>query len=666
MMNEIQNMVRYGDMRQVNHRQKARFFSFLVIFSLLLSLAGVPVLHVKAAATITFTAEELLGKPENDSITINIVPASSIEYHYQYGLTPGANTWSTANVTATGGQPSEVTITGLTPNTKYYYHMQYHAPGDAMDDWVNRSEYSFWTQRAPGSTFTFTVISDSHANYSNAQTQQAAANIMADQPDFHLDLGDTFMADNDTSQSQVDQEYLAQRGPLFMGGIGHSAAIFLSSGNHENEEGWNLDDTPFSIALGSIQARKAYFPTPIDQGPGGFYSGNTDPLAAINETTYGDKNREDYYAWTWGDALFIVFDPFQYTMQNPYGASAGEGSDDPATGDRWNWTLGQQQYNWLKQTLENSNAKYKFMFAHHMLGGTQNYVRGGAVPAHMFEWGGYNADGTTWAWDTKRPGWGSAPVRQLMIDNHVSAFFHGHDHQYAYEVRDGIVYQSVPQPNSTLNFNYYNESDPYTERVLSNPGHLRITVTPSQATVEYITSNGSSRTVQHSYTILPSVTGPTHTLTTAVSPSAGGTINPSAGAHTYNEGETVTVTATPATGYAFDYWSGACSGSGTCSVTMDDEKTVTANFKATGILGDVNGDGAVNSTDALIVLSGDVGIAITAYCPARCGDVNGDGNVNSTDALIILSYDVGMSVPYALGSAACPASVNLCPGCSTP
>ena len=61
-------------------------------------------------------------------------------------------------------------------------------------------------------------------------------------------------------------------------------------------------------------------------------------------------------------------------MNNPHGATAGESNDDPASGDRWNWTLGQQQYNWLKQTLENSNAKYKSMFAHHMLGGTQNYV----------------------------------------------------------------------------------------------------------------------------------------------------------------------------------------------------------------------------------------------------------------------------------------------------
>jgi hypothetical protein len=297
----------------MNPLRRARLFYFLIIFSLVLSLAGAPAMHAKAASTITFTAEELLGKPEDDRITINIVPASTIEYHYQYGLTSGANTWSTDNVTATGGQPSEITITDLTPNTQYYYRMRYHLPGET--DWVERTEHSFWTQRALGSTFVFDIVSDSHAMY-NTQYQQACQNMAADQPDFVFDLGDTFMADNDTNQSQVDQEYLAQRDPLYFDAFGHSAALFLASGNHENEEGWNLDDTPFSIALGSIQARKAYYPTPIDDD---FYSGNTDILAVINAATYGDQYREDYYAWTWGDALFVVFDPFQYTMQNPYG-----------------------------------------------------------------------------------------------------------------------------------------------------------------------------------------------------------------------------------------------------------------------------------------------------------------------------------------------------------
>jgi hypothetical protein len=83
-----------------------------------------------------------------------------------------------------------------------------------------------------------------------------------------------------------------------------------------------------------------------------------------------------------------------------------------------------------------------------------------------------------------------------------------------------------------------------------------------------------------------------------------------------------------------------------------------------GILGDVNGDDTVNSTDALIILSCDVGIDTSPFCPMNCGDVNGDGLINSTDALIILSYDVGMDVPYPVGEPGCPSGVTPCPGCS--
>lgn len=712
----------------------------------LFSLVWSTPVSVNAATTITFTAEELLGKPTDSSITINIVPDSTIEYHYQYGTSSGVYTGQTSNYTAAGGQPHEIVITGLSANTKYYYRMRYHAPGDAMDDWVVRTEHTFHTQRAEGEEFVFTVTSDSHANL-NTNEQNAMTNILNDNPDFHIDLGDTFMIDNTTSQTSVNSKYLAFRDPLYFDKIGSSVPIFLSSGNHEEEEGWNLDDTPFSIGVGSIQARKSFFPTPIDEGPGGFYSGNTDPLARIDEATYGDEYREDYYAWEWGDALFIVIDPFQYTMNLPYTPAAGEGSDDPVTGDQWSWTLGNQQYNWLKETLENSNAKYKFVFSHQMLGGIPRgisgvgagYVRGGAEAAAYFEWGGKNADGSE-GFASHRPGW-EAPIHQLFVENGVSAYFHGHDHQYVYETRDGIVYQEVPSPGMTgSGFSGIYTEGAYSEystiKILPNSGHLRITVNPVEATVEYVRSNQTG--VSHSYTIQPNTPSNTYTLTTAVNPPAGGTINPNAGTHTYAEGSTVNVTATHALGYAFDHWSGDCSGSGSCQVTMDGDKTVTAHFSAlpsftlttsvdpleggtinpsvgihtyyqgdivtvtasrasgyffshwsgactgsdacqvtmdanktvtanfiaaTSILGDVNGNKVVDSTDALIILSGDVGIDISQFCPVNCGDVNGDGKANSTDALIILSYDVGISVPYPIGETECPSDVT-CAGCN--
>jgi hypothetical protein len=750
----------------------------VLLFVIVFILSVLPIGSLVHAATpITFSGEELLGKPTDTSITINIVPNTTIEYHYQYGTSSGSYTEQTVNWTATGGQPHEIVIDGLTANTKYYYRMQYHAPGDAMDDWVNRDEHFFWTQRAEGSTFIFTIVADSHAYYgTQSQYHSTMANVRDDEPDFHFDLGDTFMTDNDTSQSQVNAEYLAQRGGDYLDLVGNSASIFTMPGNHENEEGWNLDDTPFSIALGSIQARKWYYPTPVTDG---FYSGNDDTLAAIDEATYGDEYREDYYAWTWGDALFVVIDPFQYTMTNPYGASAGEGSDDPASGDGWNWTLGLQQYNWLKNVLESGDAKYKFVFSHHMVGGKPSYlyVRGGAQGVPYYEWGGYNWSGT-WQFDTKRSGW-YAPIHQLFVENGVSAFFHGHDHQYAYEVRDGIVYQCLPRPTTGMDFNYYSESDPYTIKVLSSPGHLRVTVSPDEATVEYIgTSSGTSN---YTYYIEPNETtnnpptaaddtatvsedsfdnvinvldndsclpdvGETLSVTGVSDPPHGTaaytatnvTYTPDADHfgsdsfnYTINDGnggtdsatvnvtvnnlnddpdavndtatvikdsgantidvlandsylpdppETLTITgvtqgthgtvANNGTNVSYtpdaDYL-----GSDSFSYTISDGNggtdTATVNVTVTeggGILGDVNGDDIVNSTDALIILSCDVGLNTSTFCPMNCGDVNGDGFVNSTDALIILSYDVGIPVAYPVGEPGCPSSVTQCPGCT--
>ena len=54
------------------------------------------------------------------------------------------------------------------------------------------------------------------------------------------------------------------------------------------------------------------------------------------------------------------------------------------------------------------------------------------------------------------------------------------------------------------------------------------------------------------------------------------------------------------------------------------------------ILGDVNGDGQVNSSDASLVLQYAASFPVSINTVA--GDVNGDGNVNSSDASLILQY----------------------------
>jgi Divergent InlB B-repeat domain len=456
--------------------------------------------------------------------------------------------------------------------------------------------------------------------------------------------------------------------------------FFQVLGNHEQEMGFSVDDNadPYQTQpIQAVNARRAIFPNPK---PDGFYSGNTDTsLTYIDD----DHLREDYYAFTWGDALFIALDPYWYTMTFPQESSdypfGGEENPSGETrGTRWDWSLGIQQYLWLKDTLATSTATYKFVFIHNVTGGIIPYGRGGTEIAGYFEWGGKNWD-DTWGWDTHRPaaaGW-TLPIHQLMDQYNVSIFFHGHDHFYAKQELDGIVYQEVPMPAAVDNYIGFRDEQiaggqtheyPSTSRMVFygdatkyvDSGHLRVTVAPTGVTVDYVDMVDGSITA--TYTI--PAPGQTYNLTTAVAPAGGGTIVPSAGVHSYSADSGVDVTATPASGYVFDHWSGACTGSDACSVTMDANKTVTANFvAATTILGDVTGDGLVNSTDALIVLSGDVGVSITQYCPANCGDVNGDTYVNSTDALIILSYDVGMSVQFPVGQPGCPASVNPCLGC---
>ncbi|OQP51812.1 cell wall-binding protein [Niastella yeongjuensis] len=74
-------------------------------------------------------------------------------------------------------------------------------------------------------------------------------------------------------------------------------------------------------------------------------------------------------------------------------------------------------------------------------------------------------------------------------------------------------------------------------------------------------------------------TSTSYSLTTNVSPAAGGTVSRNPNATTYAPGTVVTLTATASSGYTFTGWSGDASGSSTSvTLTMNANKTVAANF----------------------------------------------------------------------------------------
>lgn len=80
---------------------------------------------------------------------------------------------------------------------------------------------------------------------------------------------------------------------------------------------------------------------------------------------------------------------------------------------------------------------------------------------------------------------------------------------------------------------------------------------------------------------------------------------------------------------------------------------LSANIFAADYMGDVNGDGNVNSSDALAVLNYAVGNEDENFLLERA-DLNGDESVNSSDALLILQTSVGMIDMIEIGSEKTP------------
>jgi len=409
----------------------------------------------------TFT--EILGRPTDTSMTASILFDSQVDAYIEYGVSSGNYTASTVVVTSVVGQPVVTKISGLIGETRYYYRTRYRKVGTST--FLAGTDHNFITQRKKGSSFVFSIEADPHPYDKKGYHPLWAItlnNMLTEGSDFMLDLGDTFGDDHTatTITSTEVQQLMLDNRPL-LGAACHSMPFLFCQGNHEGESGYYLLQTPpNNLATYETLWRKTYYPNPE---PDGFYTGNNE------EELFGMGKPENYYAFEWGDALFVVVDGWRY-----YTASAKPRN--------WEWTIGKTQYDWLKTTLETSKAKYKFVFTHHVMGET----RGGIGVATGFEWGGMDNGSNKFA--INRPGW-AMPIHQLMVANHVNVFFQGHDHLYARESLDNLVYQEVPMPaDSSYTLGYIANADAYSGVVLKGTGHLKVTVNSDSVKVDYINS----------------------------------------------------------------------------------------------------------------------------------------------------------------------------------
>ena len=490
----------------------------------------------------SFGGNIILGRPTDRSITVNVLfTADHDSVYLEYGDKSGALDKQTPlRQSIKANVPYQEVIGGLFPNHRYYYRVCYKIfPQDAFGA---SAEHTFHTQRARGSTFTFTVIADSHLFTDKhclpERYAQTLANAHSDNPDFHIDLGDTFRSDSIvkdpgdlTYQLVLDRE-IAHR--PFFNIVTADAPLFLVNGNHDSEYLYYTQpasgENP-NLPLWAANARISQYPNPV---PDTFYSGDT----RVYPNVVNSGLRQSYYAWEWGEALFVVLDPYWEMAQKN-------------TSD-WNPVHGDAQYFWFRETLRNSKARHKFVFEHHVLG----QGRGGVEVASEYEWGGQDPRRTR-SFQRARLGW-DKPMHQLMAENGVNVYFQGHDHLYAMGILDGVTYVTVPMPGAAPDPedpDYYpdggNSAAYGSSEVLPNSGHVRVAVSPSGVNVEYVSVKlpGRDKGVNKAVAAAFRISSPLPVVTTvsAATFAPGGELAPGSIVSSFGEGLSPAVAVAEAT-----------------------------------------------------------------------------------------------------------------------
>ena len=455
-----------------------------------------------------FTYNTILGRPSKNSIAVSVLSQSSGVAYVEYGTSGKTFPSKSAQLQIQPGNPTVFELKNLRPNQKYFYRVRSKQASEKT--FAMSKNYFFQTQRSLNKGFTFSLHGDTHPERAGKMFnvdlyKVTLANIASQNNDFHILMGDDFSIDPIIAKRQATKENVEkiyQTHREWLSALGATTPIFLVNGNHEQAAQYLLDGSTSNPAVLAGNARNKFFPQPA---PDGFYTGDELEVPGIGKL-------RDYFAWNWGDALLITLDPYwhsKYAVDNVAGVTTEENSTNKKSGsgaqkvnDLWQVGIGDAQYAWFKKTLEDSKAKYIFVFTHHVMG----TGRGGVEVSTNYEWGGNDPKGVT-TFKEQRPNW-ELPIHDLMVKHKVSIFFQGHDHIFVTQERDGLIYQSMPNPADGT-FSMFNDSAYKSGTKAPNSGHVRVSVNPEVAKVEYFLSARSSdvsrknMTVAHSYEVIP-------------------------------------------------------------------------------------------------------------------------------------------------------------------
>ena len=450
----------------------------------------------EAPCVAQLASAELLTNITAHSAIVSWVSSSEASFEVSFAPTKAPQKARILKARGMAGELVEVELEDLEPGTSYDYRLG--CASDSKQVMAERPGHRFRTLRSKGDTLSFAFLSDSHAYriWATAQASddpvdqvpldllsQTLTNAREHDVDFIILGGDEAMTHclhcpdvavdgesggTNTARTarQAELRYLVWR--RLYEEAGGDLPLFLVLGNHDGEAGFgnlagDCDHYQDTAAL-SVGARKRLLPDPL--------------------RSYSGGNQGAYFSFVSGDALFVILD----VMGGP--------SDYPQTpGD---WTLGAGQLAWLETTLASSREHWKFLIAHHVVGG---HPRG--APCYAYGRGGVNATRNGQS-DGEFNGQ-QATIHRLMLRYGAQFFLYGHDHIFSFAEKkdssgrgDAVYYvaggQSSRTPSVWLNKPWFQQlydidGDGIGD-FLDVPGFLQVTLDADQsARFRYILSD---------------------------------------------------------------------------------------------------------------------------------------------------------------------------------
>ncbi|MCP4248083.1 MAG: metallophosphoesterase [bacterium] len=379
--------------------------------------------------------------------------------------------------------PLEVPLTfaeGAAEGTRYYFRAEWTNDGSTWQP-LPCGTGEFITQRDPENAqdFDALILADCHTSGTikgepdplgegfgieqfNAGNVKhfAAWRAMQDactklSPDVIIHVGDHAMVDGKSAAGTADEDpqkfarYLKWRN--FWARLLKRATLYVCIGNHEAECGYQQSADQGTLSAQQKQAtiaRKRYVPNPTaatyrwggeSEGAVSDNPSWVPSLDAIFDAAYrqtycehseNGSPLENYFAWDWGNVLFVVCDVFRYTEPGDPSMPIGTGGEHARGGPTW--TLGALQEQWLANVLRQSAAVHKIVLMHHSPGGAQVHAFGGSP-----NWYGRGSRITFSTAEEER-------LHALFKETDVRGSIIGHDHKFCHVVNDQVNYITAP------------------------------------------------------------------------------------------------------------------------------------------------------------------------------------------------------------------------------